>query len=55
VETLSEDQMALIHGAGRKKKWEFSGQAMEVLEVRQVLSALSIAPAASEQPAIPEE
>ncbi len=55
VETLSEDQMALIHGAGRKKKWEFSGQAMEVLEVRQVLSALTVAPASSEQPAIPQE
>ncbi len=53
-ETLSEQEMALIYGAGRKKKWEFSGQAMEVLEIRQVMSAVTVAPA-SEPPAIPQE
>lgn len=43
VESLTEQEMAEIQGAGRRKKWEFSGQAMEVLEVRQVMSAVSVA------------
>jgi len=31
VESLSEQEMAEIFGAGRRKKASFSGQAMEVL------------------------
>lgn len=42
VESLSEQEMAEIFGAGRRRKPSFSGQAMEVLEVRQVLSVSSI-------------
>jgi hypothetical protein len=43
LENLTEQQMAEIFGAGRKGKWQFSGQSMEVLEVRQVLSAVTVA------------
>jgi|GEM_PF-3053758 len=43
LENLTEQQMAEIFGAGRKGKWQFSGQAMEVLEVRQVMSAVTVA------------
>jgi len=42
VESLSEQEMAEIFGAGRRKKASFSGQAMEVLEVRQVMSVSSL-------------
>jgi hypothetical protein len=43
LENLTEQEMAKIFGAGRKGKWQFSGQAMEVLEVRQVMSAVTVA------------
>lgn len=43
LETLTEQEMAEISGAGRKGKWQFSGQSMEVLEVRQVMSAVTVA------------
>ena len=41
LETLTEQEMADISGAGRKGKWQFSGQSMEVLEVREVMSAVT--------------
>ncbi len=43
LKNLTEQEMAEIYGAGRKGKWTFSGQAMEVLEVRQVMSAITVA------------
>ena len=43
LENLTEQEMAEIFGAGRKGKWQFYGQSMEVLEVRQVMSAVTVA------------
>ena len=43
LENLTEQEMAEVFGAGRKGKWQFSGQTMEVLEVRQVMSAVTVA------------
>lgn len=41
LENLTEQEMAEVFGAGRKGKWQFSGQSLEVLEVRQVMSAVT--------------
>ncbi|MFN9717368.1 MAG: hypothetical protein ACK58L_01660 [Planctomycetota bacterium] len=41
--TPTEQEMADVFGAGRQKKWQYSGQAMEVLEVRQMMSATNSA------------
>ena len=43
LESMTEQEMSEIFGAGRKGKWQFSGQSMEVLEVRQVMSAVTVA------------
>ena len=43
LENLTELEMAEVFGAGRKGKWQFSGQSLEVLEVRQVMSAVTVA------------
>lgn len=41
LQNLSEQEMAEIYGAGRKGKWKFSGQSLEVLEIREVMSAVT--------------